>query len=449
MGAKPTIKVTELESFEPDRVDGVGKGANGFPILLMKGLSDEVEKAKCKTCDGTGKIMEGHRKCPDCNGDGKAPEDDAEKATLSAKDRDALDEDEFAYVDSKGEKHLPVNDEGHVKAALGRFGQTQFDSDAAKKATAKKILAAAKKFDIDVSNDTDVAEAAKSVLKAASDEDETPGSPGWEQADAQTMADAAEMLLQVADKIKVFIGRENEEYNAGEAGELCDIFDGQDALALVTHALGLVARLSMQEAHSGASADEAAKAGKVLSAKSKSAIHDAIAALNDLLASAGETDNSGDAAKAGEDILTMTKEELFAALDERDALKAAAAEEAAAKAATETADGETTPAAEDETTKSAVTLTVEQLEEVVAKGVAKAQAPLQERLETVEKMAAPGGPVKTRTPDDLAKSSSRETLIAQAEELERRSRALASDPELRKAYQERAEQVRAQAAAIA
>lgn len=42
-----------------------------------------AEGEKCKTCDGTGKIMEGNRKCPDCGGDGKvskAAEEEQDKA---------------------------------------------------------------------------------------------------------------------------------------------------------------------------------------------------------------------------------------------------------------------------------------------------------------------------------------------------------------------------------
>ena len=88
------IEISELEEFEPSRVDGVGKGANGFPILMLKSVGGEVteteitsdavvaeldkadaddDRPACKTCDGSGKIMAGNRKCPDCFGSGKAP----------------------------------------------------------------------------------------------------------------------------------------------------------------------------------------------------------------------------------------------------------------------------------------------------------------------------------------------------------------------------------------
>ncbi len=64
-----------------------------------------------------------------------------------------LSNSDYAYVDSKGGKHLRIDDEGHVRAAMSRFNQTQFESAAAKSAAAKKVLAAAKKFGIAVSDD--------------------------------------------------------------------------------------------------------------------------------------------------------------------------------------------------------------------------------------------------------------------------------------------------------
>jgi hypothetical protein len=82
---KNEVTITEIAEFEPSRVDGVGKGANGFPILMLKsigadsGTVDGVTTSKaaahdaCGTCEGEGTIMEGNRKCPKCLGTGKAP----------------------------------------------------------------------------------------------------------------------------------------------------------------------------------------------------------------------------------------------------------------------------------------------------------------------------------------------------------------------------------------
>ena len=49
---------------------------------------------------------------------------------LDAEDRKTLRESQFAYVDSRGEGHLPIPDESHVRNAIARFNQTEFESAA-------------------------------------------------------------------------------------------------------------------------------------------------------------------------------------------------------------------------------------------------------------------------------------------------------------------------------
>jgi hypothetical protein len=80
---------------------------------------------------------------------------------LSTRARDDLRSDQFAYVDRQGGEHLPIHDESHVRNAISRFSQTDFQSDNAKQEAAKKILRAAKRHDIDVDDDSDVAKAAR------------------------------------------------------------------------------------------------------------------------------------------------------------------------------------------------------------------------------------------------------------------------------------------------
>jgi hypothetical protein len=82
-------------------------------------------------------------------------------AELSTKQRDKLKDDQFAYVDKDGERHLPVHDEEHVRNAIQRFGQTHFESGAAKERAAKAILKAARKYGLEVSSDDDVVKAAQ------------------------------------------------------------------------------------------------------------------------------------------------------------------------------------------------------------------------------------------------------------------------------------------------
>ena len=84
-------------------------------------------------------------------------------AELDTKARDKLRSSQFAYVDSKGGEHLPINDESHVRNAMARFNQTEFESAAAKERARKKIVAAAKRHGIEISDDDNVAKPARSV----------------------------------------------------------------------------------------------------------------------------------------------------------------------------------------------------------------------------------------------------------------------------------------------
>ena len=82
-------------------------------------------------------------------------------AELDTKSRDKLRSSQFAYVDSKGGEHLPINDEEHIRNAMARFNQTDFESATAKEQARRKIVAAAKKHDIEVSDDSNVAKPAR------------------------------------------------------------------------------------------------------------------------------------------------------------------------------------------------------------------------------------------------------------------------------------------------
>jgi hypothetical protein len=77
-------------------------------------------------------------------------------AELTTKQRDKQEKGDFAYVDKEGGEHLPIHDESHVRNAIARFDQTDFESKAAKERARQKILAAAKRYGIEVSEDDDI-----------------------------------------------------------------------------------------------------------------------------------------------------------------------------------------------------------------------------------------------------------------------------------------------------
>ena len=67
---------------------------------------------------------------------------------LNASKRADLPDSAFAYVDSRGQRRLPINDEGHVRNALSRFNQVKFESEEAKERARVRLLNAAKKYKI-------------------------------------------------------------------------------------------------------------------------------------------------------------------------------------------------------------------------------------------------------------------------------------------------------------
>jgi class 3 adenylate cyclase len=65
-----------------------------------------------------------------------------------AKTRAGLPNSAFAYVDSKGNRRLPIHDEAHVRNALSRFNQVKYESDEAREKAFRKLLKAATGYGI-------------------------------------------------------------------------------------------------------------------------------------------------------------------------------------------------------------------------------------------------------------------------------------------------------------
>ena len=82
---------------------------------------------------------------------------------LDTKARDKLRASQFAYVDREGGEHLPINDASHVRNAIARFNQTEFESKAAKERARRKILSAAKRYDVGVDPDANISKRTTSL----------------------------------------------------------------------------------------------------------------------------------------------------------------------------------------------------------------------------------------------------------------------------------------------
>jgi hypothetical protein len=70
---------------------------------------------------------------------------------LSEKRRDNLDDDKFAFPDQRKE---PIENASHVRNAIARFNQVEGVSDDDRDAAWKRIKKAAKKYDVEVSEES-------------------------------------------------------------------------------------------------------------------------------------------------------------------------------------------------------------------------------------------------------------------------------------------------------
>jgi hypothetical protein len=83
-------------------------------------------------------------------------------AELDTKARNKLRRSQFAYVDSEGAEHLPINDEAHIRNAMARFNQTDFESTSKREGARRKIVSAAKKHGIEIDKDDNIAKPVRS-----------------------------------------------------------------------------------------------------------------------------------------------------------------------------------------------------------------------------------------------------------------------------------------------
>ena len=72
-------------------------------------------------------------------------------AELSEKQRDHLDEDQFAFPKERKE---PLNNASHVRNAIARFNQVRDVSDDERDAAWSRIKRAAKKFDVEMNEES-------------------------------------------------------------------------------------------------------------------------------------------------------------------------------------------------------------------------------------------------------------------------------------------------------
>ena len=70
---------------------------------------------------------------------------------LTNEEREELGDSKFAFPDQRKE---PIEDANHVRAAIARFNQVKGVTDEDRDAAWKRIKVAAKKFDVEVNEDS-------------------------------------------------------------------------------------------------------------------------------------------------------------------------------------------------------------------------------------------------------------------------------------------------------
>lgn len=149
--------ITEFTFLDTEEMHLVGRSANGFAeAILIKATEDlqaELDEVIKDFVEGLCGVS-GCEVCHERYLAVKGSDTNMEKAKLKSKDRKALSDGDFAYIDSKGDKHLPINDASHVRNALARFNQTHFESSEAKSKAHAKIVARAKEMGVEVSEET-------------------------------------------------------------------------------------------------------------------------------------------------------------------------------------------------------------------------------------------------------------------------------------------------------
>ena len=67
---------------------------------------------------------------------------------LGAKERAQLPDRAFAYIDSRGQRRLPIHDAAHIRNALARFSQVAFEDEGARDRARMRLLTASVKHGV-------------------------------------------------------------------------------------------------------------------------------------------------------------------------------------------------------------------------------------------------------------------------------------------------------------
>ncbi|BCT75549.1 hypothetical protein SCMU_13910 [Sinomonas cyclohexanicum] len=227
-------EMTELYDADIDRVDLVGRAANGHRFLIAK--------------SGGGMVPAGTVR-------------DLIKRDIPAKERDSLPDSDFAGPD----RSFPIAEPEDVAAAAHSLGRAKGDRDAIK---AKIISIAHRKGASfvaqlpDTWKEGDVAKAdAPTDLTEPLAVEGTPITPGdrdWEATDAATARKWIAVLTRAKHAVDLLTTREQIEAAAGDPDDFWDALDLSEACCAIDHAIGVLAVYAAGEDGEVMAADDAA-----------------------------------------------------------------------------------------------------------------------------------------------------------------------------------------------
>jgi hypothetical protein len=340
--------MTELYDAEVPRVDLVGKGANGMPLLIAKQnqagvlepafIRDLIAKGGARDAPGP---EEGQDLVTVTASPGAiaalihgapvrkaAPEplSGIEKADLSTKALNDLPDSAFAFIEPGGKKdaegkttprslrHFAIHDKAHADNAAARIAQGAKFGEQAK----AKVEAAQRRFGEDVAKATEESAMDETMDPgvllaepgvAAPGMATVPGSPAWEAVDAATARKWTAILARARAALELMADRENLEAASADPSDAESACDLQDAACAVDYAISILAPFAVDEQAEADCCDDmnmigkalggfdtgplevieslapVRKAGRVLSAANEAAIRGAVESLQKVLAS--------------------------------------------------------------------------------------------------------------------------------------------------------------------
>lgn len=274
---------TELTEFHPDRVDGVGKGANGVPRFLIAkqdeqaGLLDPeyvrglVEKSEAPgpadpeqvTVSGSPAAIAALIHKAAQRAEQRTP-DDAYADVIKAK----YDADDLKRMAGNGEamenESYPIADEDDLHNAIRAVGRGGADHDAIRRHVITRAKALGKSSmipdnwaadgslkeqvskDMDPVLDEGIDGLDPTIPLAAPEEDQPgdpadPGSPAWEAIDAATAQKWLSIAARLKNALKVMADRELLEAATADPDDAEKAWDLEDATCAVDYVISVLA----------------------------------------------------------------------------------------------------------------------------------------------------------------------------------------------------------------